>query len=64
MLERENTMSYLDGWVAAVPNENKEKYLEHAKRAAKVFKKHGALTYVENRGDQVAEVIKLLTVFY
>lgn len=48
-------MSYVDGWVAAVPNENKEKYLEHAKRAAKVFKKHGALTYVENWGDQVPE---------
>jgi len=48
-------MTYVDGFVAAVPTANKEKYIEHARKAAPVFKKHGALKVVETWGDDVAE---------
>ena len=48
-------MSYVDGFVAAVPTENKEKYIEHAKLSAVVFKAHGALKVTESWGDNVPE---------
>ncbi|QBG34602.1 DUF1428 domain-containing protein [Litorilituus sediminis] len=48
-------MSYVDGFVAAVPNENKEKYIEHAKASAVVFKEHGALKVVETWQDDVPD---------
>jgi uncharacterized protein YbaA (DUF1428 family) len=48
-------MSYVDGFVAAVPNENKQKYIVHAKEASMVFKEHGALNVVECWGDDVPE---------
>jgi len=40
-------MSYVDGFVAAVPTANKELYKQHAKAAAVVFKEYGALKLVE-----------------
>lgn len=48
-------MTYVDGFVAAVPTANKEKFIEHAKLAAEVFKKHGALKVVECWGDDVPD---------
>ncbi|WP_289028309.1 DUF1428 domain-containing protein [uncultured Paraglaciecola sp.] len=48
-------MSYVDGFVAAVPTENKDQYINHAKIAAIVFKEHGALNIVENWEDDVPE---------
>jgi len=48
-------MSYIDCFVAAVPTENKDKYLEHAKYMAEVFKEFGALEIVENWGDDVPD---------
>lgn len=48
-------MSYVDGFVAAVPTENKEKYIEHAKLSAVIFKDHGALNITEAWGDSVPE---------
>ena len=48
-------MSYVDGFVAAVPTANREAYLKHAKDAAVVFKEFGALKVVENWGDDVPE---------
>lgn len=48
-------MAYVDGVLAAVPTANKEKYLEHAEKAAAVFKKHGALSIVECWGDDIPE---------
>ncbi len=48
-------MNYIDGFVAAVPNANKEAYLQHATEAAKVFKDHGALQVVETWGDDVPD---------
>lgn len=48
-------MNYVDGFVAAVPTANRDKYLRHAQAAAAVFKEHGALEVVECWGDDVPE---------
>jgi uncharacterized protein YbaA (DUF1428 family) len=48
-------MTYVDGFVAAVPTANRETYKEHAKAAAVVFKEHGALKVVERWEDDVPE---------
>ncbi len=48
-------MNYIDGYVIAVPTFNKEAYREHAAKIAVVFKKFGALSVVENWGDDVPE---------
>ena len=48
-------MSYVDCFVAAVPSENKEQYIEQAKFMAGVFKEYGAVEIYENWGDDVPE---------
>jgi uncharacterized protein YbaA (DUF1428 family) len=46
---------YIDGFVAAVPNANREAYIKHAETAAAVFKEHGALQLIECWGDDVPQ---------
>lgn len=46
-------MSYIDGFVLAVPTANKEVYRSQAASAATVFKECGALSVVESWGDDV-----------
>jgi len=46
-------MSYVDGFVAAVPTGNREAYRKHVLAAAEVVKEHGALRVVECWGDDV-----------
>ena len=48
-------MTYVDGFVAPVPDANKEEFIKHARIAAEVFKRHGALKVVETWGDDVPE---------
>ena len=48
-------MAYVDGFVAAVPNANKQKFIDHAKYCAQIFKDHGAVKVVENWGDDVPD---------
>lgn len=48
-------MNYVDGFVAAVPTADREKYLSYAQRAAAVFKEYGALQVAECWGDDVPE---------
>jgi uncharacterized protein YbaA (DUF1428 family) len=48
-------MTYVDGFVAAVPTENRETFRRHAEAAAVVFKEHGALKVVECWGDDVPD---------
>lgn len=48
-------MNYIDGFVAAVPTANRERYKKHAEAAAVVFKEHGALRLVECWGDDVPQ---------
>ncbi|RWM91361.1 MAG: DUF1428 family protein [Mesorhizobium sp.] len=46
-------MSYVDGFVLAVPKANLDAYKELAKTAGAVWKEHGALAFVECLGDDV-----------
>lgn len=46
-------MSYVDGFVLAVPKARLEDYKELAGLAGKVWLEHGALSYVECIGDDV-----------
>lgn len=48
-------MAYIDGFVAAVPTANKDKYLNHVKYCAAIFKEHGAIKLVEAWGDDVPD---------
>jgi uncharacterized protein YbaA (DUF1428 family) len=48
-------MTYIDGFVAAVPTANRDTYRKHAEKAAVVFKEHGALKLVECWGDDVPD---------
>jgi uncharacterized protein YbaA (DUF1428 family) len=48
-------MTYIDGFVAAVPTANREQFRRHAEDAAHVFKEHGALKVVECWGDDVPD---------
>jgi uncharacterized protein YbaA (DUF1428 family) len=48
-------MSYVDGFVAAVPTANRDAYRAHAEKALAVFKEHGATRCVECWGDDVPD---------
>ena len=48
-------MSYVDGFVVAVPTANREAYRKHAEEALAIFKEHGALRCVECWGDDVPD---------
>ena len=44
-------MSYVDGFVLAVPTANKERFRAMSQRVAEIFTDHGALRVVENWGE-------------
>ena len=46
-------MTYVDGFVLAVPTKNLPAYRRMAQRAGKIWMEHGALQYVECIGDDV-----------
>jgi uncharacterized protein YbaA (DUF1428 family) len=46
-------MSYVDGFVLAVPRKNLAAYLRMARKAGKVWREHGALDYKECVGDDL-----------
>ena len=46
-------MKYVDGFVLAVPKKNLATYRKMATVAGKVWRKHGALEYVEAVGDDL-----------
>ena len=48
-------MSYIEGFVAAVPRANKDAYRKHASAALPMFKRLGATRMVENWGDDVPD---------
>jgi len=48
-------MSYIEGFVAAVPQKNKDAYRKHASDSFEYFRKHGATHLVENWGDDVPD---------
>ncbi|MEL6435261.1 MAG: DUF1428 domain-containing protein [Pseudomonadota bacterium] len=48
-------MAYVDGFVAAVPLANKDKYIQHVRDAAIAFMDHGATGVVECWQDDVPD---------
>lgn len=48
-------MSYIEGFVIAVPAANKEAYRKHAAEAAPLFKEFGVTRMVEAWGDDVPD---------
>lgn len=48
-------MSYIDGFIIAVPTANKQKFIEHAKLGDSVFVDLGATRVVECWGDDVPD---------
>lgn len=48
-------MTYIDGFVLAVPKANRDAYRQLADSAAAIFKEHGALKMVEGWGDDVPD---------
>lgn len=48
-------MSYIDGFVAAVPTANRVAYRQHAIDAGVIFREHGALKMVDCWGDDIPE---------
>ena len=46
-------MTYVDGFLLAVPKARLDEYKELARKASKVWMEHGALSYVEATGDDV-----------
>jgi uncharacterized protein YbaA (DUF1428 family) len=48
-------MSYIDGFVIAVPTANKQKFIDHARMADPVFKEMGAIRIVECWEDDVPD---------
>jgi uncharacterized protein YbaA (DUF1428 family) len=48
-------MTYVDGFVLAVPDANKEAYRKMASDASVVFRRHGALGFVECWGEDVPQ---------
>jgi uncharacterized protein YbaA (DUF1428 family) len=48
-------MTYVDGFVAAVPAANKDAYRDHAARSAELFADYGALRVMEAWSDDVPD---------
>ena len=48
-------MSYVDGFVLAVPSANKQKFIDHARQGDSVFMEYGATRVLECWGDDVPE---------
>ncbi len=48
-------MSYVDGFVIAVPTNNRQEFIAHAKKFDSVFISHGATRIVECWGDDVKD---------
>lgn len=48
-------MSYIDGFVCAVPEENRDAYIAYARATWELFRKAGARRMVEGWGDDVPE---------
>jgi uncharacterized protein YbaA (DUF1428 family) len=53
--QKENPMTYIEGFVAAVPTANQEAYRKHAADALPLFHEYGVARMVENWGDDVPD---------
>lgn len=48
-------MSYIDGFVIAVPTANKEAFVDHARKFDPIFMEFGAIRVIEAWGDDVPD---------
>lgn len=48
-------MSYIDGFVIAVPTASKQQFIEHARHFDSLFIELGALRVIESWGDDVPD---------
>ncbi|WP_306117981.1 MULTISPECIES: DUF1428 domain-containing protein [unclassified Roseitalea] len=48
-------MSYVDGMLCAVSEDNKDAFVAHSRAMAEVFKEHGATAVVDCWGDDVPD---------
>ncbi|GAB3375225.1 DUF1428 domain-containing protein [Lysobacter rhizosphaerae] len=48
-------MSYIDGFIMAVPSANKDKFIQHANSGDSVFMEYGATRVLECWGDDVPD---------
>ncbi len=48
-------MSYIDGFVIAVPTANRQQFIEHARHFDAMFIELGALRVIESWGDDVPD---------
>ena len=48
-------MAYIDGFVAAVPKDRKEDYIQYAHQMAQVCKEYGVTKVIDNWGDDVPD---------
>ena len=48
-------MSYVDGFIIAVPTANKQKFIDHARGFDPIFLKYGAIRVVETWEDDVPD---------
>jgi uncharacterized protein YbaA (DUF1428 family) len=46
-------MKYVDGFVIALPKKNLPAYRKMAEEASKIWKKYGALEYIESVGEDL-----------
>lgn len=46
-------MKYIDGFLLVVPEKNLPAYRKIAQEAGKIWKKHGALEYIESAGEDL-----------
>jgi len=44
---------YVDGFVVPVPARNRQAYLRNARTVGRIWRKYGALAYLESMGDDV-----------
>jgi uncharacterized protein YbaA (DUF1428 family) len=51
-------MPYIDGFVTPVPEANRDRYIAHARQAWELFRKHGAVRFVECWGDHVPDGVQ------
>jgi uncharacterized protein YbaA (DUF1428 family) len=50
---KQGSMAYVDGFVIPISKKNVEAYRRIARKAGKIWMKHGALSYVECAGDDI-----------
>ena len=48
-------MTYVDGFVLAVPTARKQEYRDHAAKFGTIFREYGALSMIECWGDDVPD---------